>query len=311
MGRPDGGISAASEVCGSIMPGRETLCSRAAGWTSLLVQTFEIRRDTEIFDTLPTPDHFIGVLIKGRATLESCSRGAWKRAAYLPGWVGMTPGGHTSSLRWQSPQSPVLETLHVYIPHHFLQGAQDAYRGTGASSRTQSLNVLSFHDPVIAQVALGLVEAVKTGAPNLYAASAAQFLAAHLISTHSWWRSDATDARSLGTLPGRRVAQVLEYMQAHYMEPLSLDQLAALACVSPFHFVQLFKKSVGVTPHRYLIKIRMDAAADMLTGTDSSVLEVAQACGYQNAAHFSAAFQKHFVQSPSAYRRNAQTRSLF
>ena len=310
MSRPERCISAASEVCGSVMPGRETMCSRAVGWTSLLVQTFEIRGDLEIFDTLPSPDHFIGILTKGRSAIESYSRGAWRRAAYLPGYGGMTPGGHTSRLRWQSPQSTVLETLHVYIPHYFLQAAQDERRRAGAAARTQSLDALSFSDPVISQVAIGLVDAVKTGAPDLYAEAAAQFLAAHLLSTH---RPSGlpNDAGRPGRLSDRRVARVLEYMNARYMEPLSLDQLAAEVCVSPFHFAQMFKKSVGVTPHRYLVNIRMNAASEMLGSTDGSILEIALACGYQNAAHFTAAFQKRFSQSPSAYRRNAQTRSAF
>ena len=91
-------------------------------------------------------------------------------------------------------------------------------------------------------------------------------------------------------------------MTAHYSEPLSLKQLADEANISSFHFVRVFKKCCGVTPHRYLIRLRMEAAAAMLADTDMDVIQVAIACGYRSAAHFTAAFQKHFSKLPSLYR---------
>ncbi len=298
-----GKFSAASEACEFALPRRKLLCSLAAGWTSLLVQKFESSGSVEAFETPITPDQLIVVVTGGCRNVESFSDGRWRKAVYQPSSVGMTTGGHADRLRWWSPASSA-ESLHLYIPQHFFLGVQDEYKRAGASTRTQPLDSLSFSDPIISQVALSLADAVQSGAPDLYAQSAAQFVAAHLLSAQSGWPDPSQDRRTPGTISDRRLMPVLEYMSAHYAEPLSLDQLAREACVSRFHFGRLFKERVGVTPHHYLVKIRLDAAASLLRDTDTGILEIALACGYGSAAHFTAAFQKHFSQPPSLYRRN-------
>ncbi len=299
-----GRFSAASEACEFALPRRKLLCSLAAGWTSLLVQKFESSGSVDAFETRPTPDQLIVVVTGGCRDVQSFSGGRWRKAVYRPGSVSMTTGGRADRLRWQSLTSAPAESLHLYIPQHFFSDVQDEYRRAGAPARTQPFNSLSFTDPLISRLALSLADAVQNGAPDLYAQSAAQFLAAHLLSAQAGWPDLSRDRRSPGTLSDRRLAHVLEYMEAHYAEPLSLDQLAREACVSRFHFGRLFKERVGITPHRYLVQIRLDAAASLLCDTDLSVLEIALSCGYGSAAHFTAAFQKRFFQPPSVYRRN-------
>lgn len=151
-------------------------------------------------------------------------------------------------------------------------------------------------------MALSLAEAIKVGAPNPYAETAARFLATHLLSIHSSWSDSSSDVRSPGVLRDRRLKRVLEFMEHHYMNSLSLGQLAEEAGISRFHFVRLFKKNCGVTPHQHLLRLRMEAAAAMLGSTDLSVQEVASKCGYTSATHFSAAFQKQFSRTPSEFR---------
>ena len=300
----NGRFSAASEACEFALPRRKLLCSLAAGWTSLLVQKFESSGSVEAFETRPTPDQLIVVVTGGCRDVESFSSGRWRKAVYRPGSVSMTTCGRVDRLRWRSLTPTPAESLHLYIPQHFFSGARDEYQRAGAPARTQPLDALSFSDHAISRVALSLADAIQNGAPDLYAQSAAHFLAAHLLCTQTGWSDPSQDRRSPGTLSDRRLAHVLEYVSAHYAEPLSLDQLAREACVSRFHFGRLFKERVGVTPHHYLVRIRLDAAASLLSDTDISVLEIALTCGYGSAAHFTAAFQKRFSQPPSLYRRN-------
>ena len=299
-------FSAASVACEFALPRRKLLCSHAAGWTSLLVQRFESPGSVEAFETHPTPDQLLVVVTGGCRDVQSFSHGRWRKAVYRPGSVSMTTSGQIDRLRWRSLTPDPAESLHLYIPQHFFSRVRDEYHRAGAPARTQPLNSLSFSDPVIWRMALSLADAVQNGAPDLYAESAAQFLAAHLLSTQSGWPDPSQDTRRLGALSDRRLAHVLEYINAHYAEPLSLDQLAREVCVSRFHFGRLFKEKAGVTPHHYLVKIRLDAAAFLLCDTDLSVLDVALSCGYGSAAHFTAAFQKQFSQTPSAYRRKGR-----
>ncbi len=284
----------------------ERSSSLTAGWTSLRIQAFQSQGEIEPFETPASSDQLVVVATKGQGKVECFSDGFWRGAIYYPGTGGMTPSGQTSRLRWQPRGSEALETLHLYIPPHFFAGVQDEYRRVGAPFREQPLNALSFFDPIISRIALSLEEAAKNGAQDLYAQSAAQFLVTHLLSLQSGWPPASEDRRHPGTLGDRRLTYVLEYINVHYKEALSLDKLAEEAGVSRFHFVRLFKERIGVSPHRYLVGIRMDVAACLLGDTDLNILEVAFACGYQSAAHFTAAFQKHFAQTPTSYRQSVQ-----
>lgn len=284
------------------LPRRKLACSLAVGWTSLLVQTLELSANVEPLETSPTPDQLLVLVTRGDYEVECFSDRSWKSAAYRPGLGGLTAGGKIDRLRWQSKTSKAIEILTIYIPQFFLFAAADEYRRAGTPLRVEQPNVLRFCDPVVSQVGLSLMEAVKVGAPNLYAESAAQFLATHLLSPHSRWSEPSTGTRSPGFLSHRRLQRVLEFMDGHYGEALSLDRLAKEAGVSRFYFVRLFRESFGVTPHRHLVRLRMSAAARMLGSTELGVQEIASRCGYTSANHFSAAFQKHFLRTPSGYR---------
>ncbi len=263
---------------------------------------FECQGKVEPFETQQCFDQLLVVTTRGKGDVECFSSGHWRNAPYQPGTMGMTPSGQTNMLRVRPNGPQVQQMLQIHIPTRFFSGARDEYRRAGSVYRKQSLNALAFVDPVVSRIALSLKGAATTGAPDLYAESAATFLAAYLVSLQSGWTDPTQDLRRPGTLEDRRLAHVLEYMNAHFGEPLSLTQLADQAKISPFHFVRVFKESCGVTPHRHLVRIRMEASASMLANTDLPVAEIAFACGYQNAAHFAAAFQKHFSKSPSMCR---------
>ncbi|MFK8251937.1 AraC family transcriptional regulator [Ancylobacter terrae] len=95
----------------------------------------------------------------------------------------------------------------------------------------------------------------------------------------------------------------LELMQARLSEDISLDELAAEARLSPFHFARMFKQSVGVPPRVYLTQLRMERACELLAQTDLSVTEIAQDVGYSSNQVLARVFVKHRQLSPSDYRR--------
>ena len=271
-------------------------------WTSLRIQAFESGGVMEAFETQASPDQVVVVAIKGQGTVESFANGFWRSAAYYPGTGGMTPSGEMSRMRWQPQGLEPLQTLHLSVAPRIFAGVEEEYRRAGTPSRKQPLNALSFYDPIISRIAHSVADAARMGALDLYAQSAAQFLAVHLLSLQNGWPDPPREGRSPGTLRKRRLAHVLEYMHLHYQESLTLDRLAEEAGVSPFHFVRLFREAIGVTPHRYLVKVRMKAAASLLADTDLSILDIALECGYQSQSHFSAAFRRHFSCPPSRCR---------
>ncbi|MDF3125968.1 AraC family transcriptional regulator [Rheinheimera sp. 1928-s] len=94
-----------------------------------------------------------------------------------------------------------------------------------------------------------------------------------------------------------------ELMHARLSEDICLDELAAEAQLSPYHFARMFKHSFGVPPRVYLTQLRMEKACELLALTDLSITEVALKIGYSSSQVLSRVFFKYLHMSPSDYRR--------
>jgi AraC family transcriptional regulator len=95
----------------------------------------------------------------------------------------------------------------------------------------------------------------------------------------------------------------VELMRARLAEDISLDELAAEAQLSPYHFARMFKQSVGEPPRAYLTRLRMERACELLELTDLPVTEIAFEVGYSSNQVLARVFLKHRRISPSDYRR--------
>jgi AraC family transcriptional regulator len=104
-------------------------------------------------------------------------------------------------------------------------------------------------------------------------------------------------------LPSRRLRRVIEYIETHLGDDLSLHSLAAEAGVGPAHFARGFKRAMGGSVHQYLMGRRVEWAAALLGGTKQSIAEVALATGFSSQAHLTTAFQRLYRTTPAAYRR--------
>ncbi len=95
----------------------------------------------------------------------------------------------------------------------------------------------------------------------------------------------------------------IELMHARLSEDISLDELAAEARLSPYHFARMFKQSVGVPPRVYLTRLRMEKACELLEHTDLSVTEIALEVGYSSNQVLARVFTKYQKTSPTDFRR--------
>lgn len=98
------------------------------------------------------------------------------------------------------------------------------------------------------------------------------------------------------------MAQVLRYMQDHYMEPLTLEMLAELFDCSVSYLTKLFKHRMNKSPIRFLTRIRMEASVNDLVHTDLSLQEIAERAGYPDAHTFSRSFKKSYGMPPAQFR---------
>ncbi len=125
----------------------------------------------------------------------------------------------------------------------------------------------------------------------------------HLLRRYANLRRSAHLELSRAGLVDRRIRLAVELMHAHMHRDLALEEIAASAHLSPFHFARLFKKLTGATPHAYLASLRAARAQALLAETDLPVTEVGARVGYMSSSHFARAFRQATGISPRAYRQ--------
>ena len=102
-----------------------------------------------------------------------------------------------------------------------------------------------------------------------------------------------------------RINAVLRYIDGHLAEALTLEDLAAQAGFSPFHFHRIFTGLVGETPNDYLNRLRLEKAANMLLKGPQSITQIAFNCGFSSSAVFARSFRQRFGCPANVYRRGA------
>jgi AraC-like DNA-binding protein len=105
-----------------------------------------------------------------------------------------------------------------------------------------------------------------------------------------------------GALPKHKLRRAEDFVQAHIDQPIRLEELAAAAAVSPFHFHRQFKKATGMTPHEYILRTRIERAKELLSGSELPLVEVAAQVGYADQSHFTSTFRKMTSVTPRGYR---------
>ena len=115
----------------------------------------------------------------------------------------------------------------------------------------------------------------------------------------------AVAARSRASVSGLdtvRMRRVLEFVAANLNQPISIRDMAAVACLSPFHFARAFHVASGKAPHRYLSEQRLRLAKQLLRNTDESLSAVAASCCFSSQSSFTRAFTGSVGISPGAFR---------
>jgi AraC-like DNA-binding protein len=104
----------------------------------------------------------------------------------------------------------------------------------------------------------------------------------------------------------RRAVETATWIEANSHRPIDLDDAAHQAGVSPFHFLRLFARVLGVTPHQYLVRSRLRQAARLLTDEDIAVTDIAYEVGFGDLSNFVRTFHRAAGVSPGTFREAAR-----
>jgi AraC family transcriptional regulator len=136
--------------------------------------------------------------------------------------------------------------------------------------------------------------------------SMARQLVIHLLRSHLTVRKSSQIELSRAGPVDRRLRRAIEFMHDNYGRELSLEEIAAAAYLSEYHFARLFKQITGITPHVYLANLRIERARKLLTETRLAISEIAVTVGYQSQSHFTKIFKSVTGLTPRAYREGVK-----
>jgi transcriptional regulator GlxA family with amidase domain len=106
----------------------------------------------------------------------------------------------------------------------------------------------------------------------------------------------------------KRLSLAREWILTHYSWPLSLEDMAEKATLNSQHFLRMFRDCYGITPHQFLIEVRLDAARRLLTDTKEPVSAICRQTGFESLPSFSGLFARHFGTAPTVFRRGQAER---
>ena len=105
------------------------------------------------------------------------------------------------------------------------------------------------------------------------------------------------------------IEKAKDYMHRNFSKDISLQEIAAHACISMFHFSRIFKQATSFSPHQYLLNIRLTHAELLLKNTAFSISAISASSGFKVPEYFSTSFRQKFQKKPNEYRKETMHRS--
>jgi AraC family transcriptional regulator len=218
---------------------------------------------------------------------------------YSRGDISITPAGIGGAYRAEGED----HFLQIQIEPHFLQ---QVAQQTGENDFNCVELLPKFRDrhPQIEQIIMMLHSELKNGGGwgnKLYIESLTNALAVNLLRDYSVTKTNI--AFYPGGLTERQLLLVTDYINDNLATEIKLLDLAELAGISQFHFSRLFKQSMGMSPHQYVIAQRIERAKLLLKNLELSVTEIAFSCGFNSHSHLSKSFRQLTGVTPKDYRK--------
>ena len=269
--------------------------ARASAADLLTLEYFEAEpgaMPTRVFD-----QHHILLNLKDEPhRVENWRDGEHRDFTYRKHEIIVTPAGVESGWRWHARSKVVVVTLD---PTKFERFAQTEVGVLLAEAQLKSLP--QFKDPDICHAGMMLKDALTSkeqGSELIYESLARVFLV-KLIQKYGLREEAYAFSKSF---TAKHYKCVLDFVAESYGKTILVEDLAREAALSPSHFAQLFKRTIGMSPMQFVMTYRVEQAKKKLAERDTPLIDIALSCGFADQAHFSRQFKQVQGETPSKYR---------
>lgn len=281
------------------------LSSRGRSWSDVAA---ELRRHAAgVVPAIAPQQMEITIAIDGGgdALVRRCGAGRRQETRVRAGTVWLSPigvGDNEIDITHALPQ-----VLHLYLPPERFTTLADRYRLPSRPAHAIRYEA-GVEDEVIRLVGQSVLAELtnETAAGRMVVEAAATLLAARLIHTYLDAGEPGGTAPPAHALDAGRLRRVLAYIDAHMADDLSVGELAAVACLSEFHFSRAFAAAMGTPPHRYVSGRRLERAKRLLSEDRLPLSQIALECRFSSQASFSRSFLRATGTTPGAFRRSTR-----
>lgn len=277
-----------------ILPNGSLLTSRGVQWDGIHLEYYR-HPPYEIPENSPK-QHLIliNTKIPPSTHCEQTLDGRTSRDTLRQGEVIVIPANVLHWARWDAE--------HYYINLSLDPGVFKRYAAQLIEADAIELVPhLAKPDPLIYGLGLALKNELESNQLDgrLYTDSLTTTLVTHLLR-HYCVRKN-TIPTYVGGLPKSQLRQVIEYIYDHLDQGLTLAELAAVVQMSPNYFVSLFKQSMGLTPHQYVIYCRVEQAKNLLQQGELTIVEIANSLGFAHQSHLNYHFKRLVGITPKVF----------
>jgi len=244
--------------------------------------------------------HVISLLCCQSSRFESrTSSGNFVPYLKTAGAITIMPVGPIPEVKLLTPS----ELIHCALEGSFVQ---DVIEEMDHSITIEPEFHSGIRDTSIQRILTLLLEELEAGAPSgiLYADSLAHALTVRYLKIEHTTKMSSVSRAS--ALPAHVLNRVREWIEANLHADLGLITLAKESGYSRAHFLRMFRVATGMTPHQYLLELRISRAQEFLRKNNSSLIDIAAACGFSSQSHMTSIFRKRLGITPAGYRRSLQ-----
>jgi AraC family transcriptional regulator len=204
--------------------------------------------------------------------------------------VSIIPAGQPHRVAWRRPADV---TMILLSPRFVAEVAR-----CGGIERFELVEEYAALDPIVWHLGRELRAELRRrrALDPRYLESVATVLARHVVETYAW------SPRESNGLPRYKLRQAIQFIRDNLDRNIGFHDIAAHLNMSPYHFSRMFKRSAGDSPHRYVVRCRVERAKELLVQTSWPITDVAFDVGYRSQSHFTTCFSRLVGVSPAAFR---------
>ena len=277
--------------------------SAALQWAGLHVRRYHFPRVVDRFLVPATPEPLISCGLAGSAEFRERELGdTWVTRQIGRGHIFVTRSKTPYEVSHISPVGQELEIVQIHVAvDHWLASLETAFPG-----KADEVDVIDFfgRDEALAYLCFACAEMLSAGTQgkSKRVADLTQLIASFLVEKYTDAASEKPDLR--GGLPIRQLRKVEDYVHEHLAEEISVEALAELVELSPFHFSRVFKHATGMSPLQFVTRGRITQAQQLIRETSRSIIDIGLEVGYTSPSYFSKVFRRVTTVTPMEFRNS-------